>query len=105
MAYLTPQEIDSAPVGTVIVNDKGVSKLNVKRVSADLWEVTGVWLDGRTTTIRHSRVVPKEGESNWLPAPDDFEAWAEERAREYDELAADRFACGGWRCAGAHNEL
>lgn len=38
-------------------------------------------------------------------AQDDFEAWADERAREYDELEADRFACGGWRCAGAHNEL
>jgi hypothetical protein len=35
----------------------------------------------------------------------DFESWADERAREYDELAADRFACGGWRCDGAHNEL
>lgn len=38
-----------------------------------------------------ARVVPKEGESNWLPS-DDFEAWAEDRAREYNELAADRFA-------------
>jgi hypothetical protein len=30
-------------------------------------------------------------------------AWADEQAREYDEIEADRFACGGARCAGSHN--
>lgn len=33
---------------------------------------------------------------------DDFEQWAIEQAREYDELEQDRFACGGQNCAGAH---
>jgi len=33
---------------------------------------------------------------------DDFDQWADERAREFNELEVDRFACGGWRCAGSH---
>lgn len=104
MTYLTPQEIDTAPIGAIIVTEKGPSKLSAKRVSETIWEVTGMWLDGRTTTIHHSRVVPNRNEFTWH-TPDDFEAWATERAREYDEIEADRFACGGARCAGAHNPL
>ena len=30
------------------------------------------------------------------------EEWAERRAREEDEIEANRFACGGWNCAGSH---
>jgi len=34
----------------------------------------------------------------------DFEAWAKQRAQEENEIQADRFACGGWRCIGGHHE-
>ena len=34
--------------------------------------------------------------------PESFDEWAERVAAEYDEVEPDRFACGGWRCAGAH---